>query len=114
MDIEYPGFGRIVVDGTTYDHDVVIDHGEVRPRDKGPSRPRKAEFGHTPLTPHEDIPWTDGLVVGSGYSGRLPILIEDEAADRGIDLVVRPTADAVELLRDRDLADVAAILHVTC
>jgi len=27
MDIEYPGFGKIVVKGKTYDHDVIMEDG---------------------------------------------------------------------------------------
>ena len=48
MDIEYPGFGVIEVEGTRYNHDVVIEAGAVRKRDKGPSRSRGGS-GHTPL-----------------------------------------------------------------
>jgi hypothetical protein len=118
MDVEYPGFGTIVVAGTRYDHDVVIDRGVVRRRDKGPSRPLKARGGgHTPLSAAEDIPWsTPRLVIGTGYSERLPILPEvaDEAASRGVELVVLPTAEAVALLRSVDAAEVNALLHVTC
>ncbi len=47
MDIEYPGFGEIVVEGTRFEHDVVIEKGVVRPRDKGPSRAHKRPGTHT-------------------------------------------------------------------
>lgn len=117
MDIEYPGFGRIVVGGESYDHDIVLDGGQLRARDKGPSRHMKEQFGHTPLSSAEDIPWsTSTLVVGTGYSGRLPVLpeIEQEADDRGVDLVVMPTAEAVDLLAGPDQSEVHAVLHVTC
>lgn len=117
MDVEYPGFGSIVVDGQRYDHDVVIEDGRVRPRDKGPSRMLKPAFGHTPLTPDEDIPWSKPtLVIGSGYSGSLPVLpgLADQAEKQGVQLVVVPTSRAVELLDKGDVAEVNAILHVTC
>jgi hypothetical protein len=117
VDIAYPGFGAIEVGGQRYDHDVVIDGGVVRPRDKGPSRPRKAEFGHTPLTVDEDLPWGGGrLVVGTGASGRLPVLpeIDTAARARGIELVTLPTAEACRLLADVDAERVHAVLHVTC
>lgn len=117
MDIRYPGFGAIVVDGKTYDHDVVIGDGEVRARDKTPSRPLKRRFGHTPLSAGEDIPLSKPtLVIGSGYSGRLPVLpeVEEVAARHEVELRVIPTADAVRLLSSGDLPDVNAILHVTC
>jgi hypothetical protein len=117
MDVEYPAFGRIIVMGRRYDHDVVIETGEVRSRDKAPSRPGKARYGHTPLTAAEEIPWSgDRLIVGTGYSGRLPVA-EDlvaEARSRGVDLVAVPTADACALLRSIEATTVNAVLHVTC
>lgn len=45
MDVTYPGFGTIEVDGQRYDHDIVVEHGTVRARDKSPSRSRKGSFG---------------------------------------------------------------------
>jgi hypothetical protein len=117
MHIEYPAFGTIVIDGEKYDHDVVIVDGKVRPRDKSPSRSLRGRHGHTPLSADEDIPWsTSKLVIGSGYSGRLPVLseIEDEAKKHNVKLEVMPTADAVRLLNDEDGSGVNAVLHVTC
>lgn len=51
-------FGSIVIDGRTYEHDVVIDRGEIRKRKKGPSKQFRTVFGHTPLSIEEDIPGT--------------------------------------------------------
>jgi hypothetical protein len=109
-------FGSIEVDGTTYDHDLVIDGGEVRKRRKGPSKPLRARFGHTPLSASEDIPWDcRRLVIGSGASGSLPVMDEvvEEAERRGVELVIVPTREALEQLRGDD-ADTNAILHLTC
>jgi len=117
MDISYPGFGEIIIDGQRYDHDVVIEDGSVSERDKSPSRPLKSSLGHTPLSAKEALPWSRSrLIIGSGYSGRLPVLpeVEHGAEARGVDLVVLPTADAVCLLNDTDQTEVNAILHVTC
>ncbi len=117
MDVEYPSFGTIVIEGHRYDHDVVIEGRTVRARDKGPSKRLKGEYGHTPLSAAEDIPWSTGrLIVGTGYSGRLPILpdVKEEAQTRGIDLVLVPTAEACRLLAEAGPDDATAILHVTC
>jgi len=38
MRFEKFSFGSIRIDGTTYEHDVVIDRGEVRKRKKKPSK----------------------------------------------------------------------------
>lgn len=50
-------FGSIRIDGVTYEHDVVIDRGEVRKRKKKASKKYRESFGHTPLSIEEDIPW---------------------------------------------------------
>lgn len=117
MDLEYPGFGSILIGGRRLEHDVVIDRGEVRPRHKKPSRRHRDRFGHTPLSIEEDLPWSGSrLVIGTGAAGRLPIMVEveAEAAARGIELVALPTAEACVLLREVDDAEVCAVLHLTC
>ena len=57
MRFEKFSFGSIRIDGITYEHDVVIDRGEVRKRKKKPSKKFRAAFGHTPISPKEAIPW---------------------------------------------------------
>lgn len=109
-------FGSIKIDGATYEHDVVIDRGHVRKRKKGPSRGLRGRFGHTPLTPAEDIPWDcRRLVVGTGAAGSLPVTDElvREAQRRHVELVTMPTAQAIEALRAGS-PNTNAILHVTC
>lgn len=116
MDIHYPGFGTVIVEGTQYDHDVILEDGRPRKRDKSPSRDRKVG-GHTPLSTAEDVPWSKPrLVIGTGYSGRLPVLdeVRAEAASRGVALDVLPTAQACALLEGLEPDDVNAVLHVTC
>ncbi len=115
--MEYPEFGTIVINGTSYNHDVVVAAGLVRERKKGPSKRFRSEYGHTPLSAGEDIPWTKPrLVIGTGFSGRLPVMQElrHRAERKGVELVTMPTADACALLRTLDAPDVNAILHVTC
>ncbi len=117
MDIEYPGFGTIVVDGTRYDHDIVIDRGEIKERDKALSRTHPDRFGHTPLSAREDLPWHGPrLLIGSGFSGSLPILDDVRAAaeQSGVELVIAPTAEICALVRGTAAAEVNAVLHVTC
>ena len=43
-------FGSIRIDGVTYEHDIVIDRGDVRKRKKKPSKKFRDEFGHTPVS----------------------------------------------------------------
>ena len=116
MKIEGFSFGRITIDGVTYDHDVVIDRGSVRKRDKKPSKALRDAHGHTPLSAAERIPWAcRRLVVGTGAYGSLPVMddVKREAARRDLELVLLPTAEAIEALRDAP-RDTNAILHITC
>jgi hypothetical protein len=110
-------FGSLRIDGVAYRHDVVIERGLVRKRDKKPSKPLRSSFGHTPLTAKEDIPWTcRRLVVGTGAYGSLPVTneVRREAARRRVELVILPTAQAIAVLQAEDLATTSAILHITC
>jgi hypothetical protein len=116
MRFERFAFGTIEVDGTTYEHDLVIDRGEIRKRRKGPSKPLRSRYGHTPLSAAEDIPWhCRRLVVGTGAQGSLPVTedVAEEAARRGVELVVVPTREAIALLEE-GRGDTNAILHLTC
>jgi hypothetical protein len=115
MRFEVLSFGSIRIDGVTYEHDVVIDHGRVRKRKKKPSKKFRDLFSHTPLSLEEKIPWDcRRLVIGTG-GGALPVMdeVRREAERRNVKLVVLPTAKAIEELRQH-LRDTNAILHVTC
>ena len=115
MRFEAFSFGSIRIDGVTYKHDVVIDQGQVRKRKKKPSKVFRYEFGHTPLSAEEEIPWTcRRLVIGTG-GGALPVMdeVKREATRRKIKLLILPTAEAIEALKHRR-RDTNAILHVTC
>src|SRR6266699_564932 len=108
-------FGSIRIDGTTHEHDVVIDRGTVRKRKKKPSKKFREAFGHTPLSVEEELPWKcRRLVIGTG-EGALPVMkeVKQVATRRKIKLLVLPTADAIEVLR-KDSDKTNAVLHVTC
>ena len=75
MDAKLLSFGSIEIDGQRFDHDVVIDSDGVRRRKKGPSKAYRQQFGHTPLSLDEAIPWSARrLLIGTGVSGQLPVL----------------------------------------
>jgi hypothetical protein len=115
MRFEEFSFGSIRVDGVSYDHDVVIDRGEVSKRKKKASKKFCEAFGHTPLSLKEDIPWKcSRLVIGTG-TGALPVMeeVKAEAQRRKIELLILPTANAIEELKRRPDGS-NAILHVTC
>ena len=115
MNFQKLSFGKIRIDGVTYEHDVVIERGRIRKRKKRPSRKYREAFGHTPISVDERIPWRcKRLIIGTG-EGALPVMdeVRSEARRRRVELLVVPTARAVRMLK-RDPKDTSAILHVTC
>jgi hypothetical protein len=117
MEAKLIAFGEIEIDGERYNHDVVIEAGKVSKRAKKASKPFKSDYGHTPLSVEEEIPWGGKkLIVGTGMYGSLPVMpeVQEEAKRRGIEMVVLPTKEACRLLRTLKRKDTYAILHVTC
>ena len=117
MQVRLLGFGAIEVDGVSYEHDIVIDAGKVRKRSKKPSKPYRAEFGHTPLSADEHLPWGGSrLIIGTGAYGSLPIKpdVIKQADRRDVAITAIPTTDACRLISGLDPHDVHAVLHVTC
>ena len=115
MRVQKFSFGVIRIDGVTYEHDVVIDRGDVRKRKKKPSKKFRAEFGHTPISVEEKIPWRcRRLIIGTG-TGALPVMdeVKSETKRRKIALLVLPTVEAIEELKKHS-DETNAILHVTC
>src|SRR5215471_15371562 len=105
MQIENFSFGSIRIDGITHEHDVVIEGRQTRKRKKKPSKKFREDFGHTPLSVEEDIPWKcRRLVIGTGAYGKLPVMpeVKREAERRKVELVIVPTATAIEELH-RDM-----------
>src|SRR5438445_7723908 len=109
-------FGSLQIDGSSYEHDVLIDRGEISKRKRKPSKKFREQFGHTPLSVEENIPRKSRqLVIGNGAYGRLPVMqeVRREAERRKIKLLMLPTIEAIELL-NQNPKDTNAILHVTC
>jgi hypothetical protein len=108
-------FGSIRIDGITYEHDVIIDRGQIHERKKKPSKKFRETFGHTPLSIEEKIPWKcKQLVIGTG-TGALPVMdeVKREAKRRKIKLLIVPTTKAIQELKQNP-DETNAILHVTC
>lgn len=117
MRVDEYAFGHITIDGVAYEHDIVIEGGTIRKRKKGPSKGRREEFGHTPLTPAERVPWgAKKLWIGTGAHGRLPVPddFRQEARRRGVELLMKTTPELVKLINEALPADTNVILHVTC
>jgi hypothetical protein len=110
-------FGLLELDGQTYDYDVLIERGRVSRRRKKASKPQRDQYGHTPLTTAEPLPWhCRRLIIGTGAEGRLPVApdVIVEACRRGVELLMLPTAEACARLSAADVDETAAVLHITC
>jgi hypothetical protein len=115
MRFEKFSFGSIRIDGVTYEHDIVIDGGQIRKRKKKPSKKFRDSFGHTPLSIEEEIPWKcQRLVIGTG-TGALPVMekVKQQAKRRKVKIFILPTVEAIEELKQNP-DGTNAILHVTC
>ena len=109
-------FGSLKIDGIKYKHDLVIDRGKIRAREKKGSRTFRDQFGHTPVSLKEKIPWRcTRLVVGTGMYGSLPVMrqVKRKARRKRVDILILPTVDAIETLVKKP-KNTNAILHVTC
>ena len=118
MKVEFPGFGKIVVDGTVYSHDIVIyPSGKIEERKKWLSK-GKHGTSHK-LDPDELKEYLtedfDVLIVGTGFYGYLSLLPESRELIKDKEIHELPTGKAVELLNELwGKRKVLAIFHVTC
>ncbi len=114
MRVDNLSFGNIKIDGKTYTEDIVIERGKIKERNKTHSRKYKPMYGHTPLTPYENIPWEcETLVVGTGIYGSLPVTEEfkEKADKKGIKLLILTTPEAIKYINN---PNTNLILHLTC
>ena len=114
MKVKNLSFGSITIDGKIYGKDVIIDNGSIKKREKTESKKYSNRFGHTPLSPDENIPWNcKRLIVGTGHSASMPVMDEifDIAVRKGVEMVTMSTPEAVEHIND---PHTNLILHLTC
>ena len=114
MKITSYNFGQIEVDGHAYSTDIIITPDGVHHDWR---RTTGYNLAIEDLNTVIDAkPQT--VVVGSGYHGRMqvPQSTQDFLREKGIELKVAPTSEAVEIFNrlQRDSARVVAALHLTC
>ena len=114
MKIDSYKFGEIVVDGQTYDRDLLILADRVVSgwwRAEG-HKLALADLGEVLADPLQV------LVVGTGRYGRLSVLPETQQAlaAQDVELVARPTKAACQTFNEMTSAGrrVVAALHLTC
>jgi len=118
--IDATDFGSITVEGTVFDHDVVISpDGEVSKRKKKLS---KAVYGTSHTISLEEAKYiyrraagADRLIVGAGQYGR--VQLSPEAADfftrKGCEIVLLPTPQVIGLWNETE-GRAVGLFHVTC
>ncbi len=114
MTVNDLSFGSITIDGITYLKDLVIEDGAVNKRNKKESKKYSNRFGHTPLSPDENIPWNcKRLIVGTGHSSYMTVMDEvyEIATQKGVSLVTMSTPEAIKHIND---PRTNLILHLTC
>lgn len=107
-------FGQIVVQGQTYERDLLIFPDRVM---AGWWREKGHELAMTDLADVLADP-PEVLVVGTGRYGRMSILPETEQAlaSQGVQLVARPTKSACQTFNEvtAEGRRAVAALHLTC
>ena len=114
MNVERLSFGSVTIDGVKFEKDVIIDRGEVKKRKKDESKKYRDQFGHTPLSSGENIPWNcKKLIIGTGHNESLPVMddVFETAARKGVNMILMSTPEAVKLVNK---ADTNFVLHLTC
>ena len=112
--IEQYSFGSITIQGKQYSSDLKIINGQVYPdwwRKTGHSVDVDDVVDILSAKP-------DYLVIGSGSSGLMKVSdrLKRELVDRGIEIIVEPTSEAVGTFNRiyKDGKKVAAGFHLTC
>ena len=114
MQIDHYSFGRIGIEGHSYDADVIVfpDHVQERWWRREGHRLTQEDL-KTVLADKPQI-----LIIGTGYYGRMQV--PDETLDAlriaGVEVRVARTSDAVDELNrlQRECASIVAALHLTC
>ena len=113
MKIDSYSFGKITIQGATYQNDVIIypdrvQDGWIREEEH---RPQISEFADI-VKAAPDI-----LVIGTGYAGvmSVPDQIRNFLTSKGIEVRVEKTVKAVEVFNSlQGKEKVVAALHLTC
>jgi hypothetical protein len=105
-------FGRIEADGVPYEHDLAVLTTRVQEwRRKEGHRVHPADL-EPALAEAPQV-----LIIGTGFSGLLPVTAEAARAlrERGTELIAVKTAEAVEAYNDLSHTKrTCALLHLTC
>ena len=118
MRIEGSEFGNIMIDGKTYDHDVVIRlSGKVKKRQKKLS---KKQYGTSHIISRAEAKSVfekgcDLIIIGAGHEGNVRLSPEarDYFKNKNCGVILQPTPEAIRSF-NRSNASKVGLMHVTC
>ncbi len=120
LKIEDSEFGKVTVDGNSYDHDIVIFHDKIIRRKKWITKEKHGtshKFTRDEMEDYMDMisdSIIDEVIVGTGQYGKLSLLPEtrDYLDERDIRYREKKTANLVGDKIDEE--NTMLIIHVTC
>lgn len=114
MRIESYQFGKMVIDGIQYTHDVIIQKNGV-PGDWWRERSHHLTLADIPCLQNEK---PDVLIVGTGKFGLMKIHkdVSDYCTKNGIEMIQKDTSRAVEIFNEMQYSGkhIIAAFHLTC
>jgi hypothetical protein len=118
--IDRTAFGSITVEGSVFEHDVIIrPDGKVKKRKKKLS---KAVYGTSHTISLDEAKYVcdqgaaaDRLIVGSGQYGNVELSPEAAAyvEDRKLSVLLLPTPEAIDVWNETE-SKAIGLFHVTC
>ncbi|HDR73299.1 MAG TPA: hypothetical protein ENN85_05265 [Methanoculleus sp.] len=112
------GFGWVAIEGTRFDHDVIL-HADKRvtKRKKTKSKTYREQYGHTPLSEHEleflEAEKPEVVFVFTGQYGDLPLTPKAREMLGRYQAVLGPTPCILGEIEEERRRFVA-VIHVTC
>lgn len=118
MKIDGTTFGEIVIDGKTYNHDVIVRlSGEITKRKKKLS---KRLYGTSHVLSKDEAKFLfekgcEQVIIGSGQFGNMELSQEAKAyfAKHDCQVLLKPTTEAIGVF-NRSRAKKIGLFHVTC
>jgi hypothetical protein len=118
LEINKTSFGSIIVDGNSYDHDIIITlDGKVKKRKKKLS---KAVYGTSHTISLDEIKYTyqdksEGIVIGSGQHGLAELSNEASGFLKSKDcqVILKPTPEAIQEW-NKTVGRWIGLFHITC
>ncbi|MFW6064487.1 MAG: MTH938/NDUFAF3 family protein [Candidatus Natronoplasma sp.] len=120
LNIEDTEFGKVTVNGQTYDHDIVVLSNNIIKRKKWITKEKHGtshKFTRDEMGEYMETVTSqkiDRVVIGTGQYGKLSLLPETEEylEEKDIEYELKKTSDLVDEEIDEERSLV--IIHVTC